>query len=281
MKKSILLLLLFFIQYSFACNCLTFKEAQKKALLENKFILVYYSNSFETDDDGNGVFYLPSLSETENEISNKFIFLCITSFNVKQSKYKKYQLNELPTLLIVDAIGNELHRFINTDTTIDIYQVLKSFSTPSQTINKELKNYIDKPNYVSALRLSQKYFDYSMLINNQYKKDIFILSEYYINQAESFLSKKDENYFEKKQKIDLFKLYRYAFDMKFDILNERINEFDESSMIYENKNIYYFLKLLAAKAMKTDQVLNIEEKTKTFDGFDDYLEKMNLLLYKV
>ena len=81
MKKAAFLLIFMFVQHAFSCNCLTYSEAKKKALKENKFIIAHFNNSFYTDSNRNGKFYFNELSIEQNKIFENFIYWCVPNNN--------------------------------------------------------------------------------------------------------------------------------------------------------------------------------------------------------
>jgi hypothetical protein len=278
MKKCITLLILFSVQFLFSCNCLSYNEAQKKSINENKFILLHYTSSMRMDDKGNGIFYLRNLTDEENKIAENFVYLCISFGNIKWNQFDKYQLNKKEAIVLLDANGEIIYRTEDLKDGEKVYLMLKNFSKTPTVLNSILKNYIKKPTYSSSLRISQYYYDYSMLFEQEYRKSILDLGLNYINKAEELATKKDKDNESYNQKIKLFKLFRFAFNQNFDVLFERINEIDEATVNSENTTIYYFLKFLGAKAMQSDDLVKLEEKTKSIEGFDYYINKANLIL---
>lgn len=268
----------FVVQISFACNCITDKEARKKAIIENKFILLQYSSSMHVDDKDNGVFKLKSLSSSENEIANNFVYLCVFNYNLSFNLYGKYKLNKEDVLLVLDINGEEVYRFKEFKDDKKIYSILKDFSNIRNDLNAVFKSYIANPTIDNMLNISQKYFDYSIILDHNYSKDFINIGVEYIKNAEKILFNKDENYNIQKQKLELFKLFKFAYNHNFDITFERIYIMNELNIYNENSNIYYFLKFLSAKAMQSDDLVKLEEKTKTIVGFDFFFKKTEILL---
>ncbi len=79
MKTFFFTLFVFFIQNIFACDCLDFHKAAKKAYAENKFILAHFSNFHKVNSEGKGYLELNGLTDEEKEIFNShFIYVCIS-----------------------------------------------------------------------------------------------------------------------------------------------------------------------------------------------------------
>ena len=82
-------------------------------------------------------------------------------------------------------------------------------------------NYFKMKNYTTSTRVYMKYLDYSLLVESEAKSKIINLSVDYLNDAKKDLSKKDENYNEKKQKLDLLALFELAYEKKYEKISKK------------------------------------------------------------
>jgi hypothetical protein len=279
LKNTIILFLVFAAQASWACNCLSFNQAKEKALKENKFLLVHFSSSFHTNDKGDGIMTLPALDEEANKVADDYIYFCVHK-GANPKLVREYNIKRSFELLILDANGFELFRFPEHVREIEIFSILTEFVIPTNFFANDLVSYHEKSTYNTALRVAQKYFDYTLQTSDFVRDDIIDLAASYLKIAEGKLSAKDENFKEKQQRLELFKLYRWAYERKFDVLNERINSFTASEITESNKSIFYFLKYISSKALNHDDFTAIETTAKSIDGFDYFVAKTNLILNK-
>jgi uncharacterized membrane protein len=106
------------------------------------------------------------------------------------------------------------------------------------------------------------------------------LSDSYLDDAKKELSKKDENYSEKKQKIELLALYELAYNMKFEKVSKKLATLRENEISENNKNYYVFLKYLTSKALNSPDFANVEKLASGIEDFNYYIDKANLILSK-
>ncbi len=277
MKNTIFIFFIFIFHSTNACNCLTFKEAQKKSIASNKFILLHFGNSFYADDNNKGYLKMSDDNENNRFLSDNYIYVCVYKSESPEI-YSNYKIEFSPQLLVVDANANEIIRFSEKNTNIEIVNALKNFTIPINFFASEFKSYQIKQGYSTALRLALKYFDYSFLIDFNLKKNVFKIAETYLIEAEKELSKKDEKFIEKIQKIQLFKLYHWAYNKNLDVLNEKLALIKPDSIHEDNIMIYYFLKYASAKALQTDNFSEIEKQVNQMEGFEYYKQKADLII---
>lgn len=277
MKKAAYLLIFLFVQHAFSCNCLTYSEAKKKALKENKFIIAHFNNSFYTDSNRNGKFYFNELSIEQNKIFENFIYWCVPNNNYIDNDlyYKKYNVTKSPSILIIDPKGVEVYRITFKESDSDFQNVFTNFSQMSIS-HKE--NFKVKNNFNTLVTVAENYFDYTINLSKTSKSQLFNTIDNYLFEAEEILKNNDKDYIEKKQKIDLLKLYRFAYNSNFDILNDKLNTIDVNSIKNNNVKSYYFLKYIALKAMKNNDLLLVEAKLKTFSEFKELKRISDILL---
>lgn len=278
-KKAIFFLLIITSGYGFACNCLDFNKAQKKAIEQNKFLLVHFSDSFYTNEKGDGIMSLPLLSDESNRIVDNYIFVCVPKTQ-HPSLLKKYNITEDFQLMILDSNGYELHRFKKFEKQVDIYNVLLNFTIPKGFFSSDFSNYSSCKNYSNATRLAIKYFDYSLLVEKALKPEIYKAANYYLEEATKLLSKKDELYKEKIEKIRIINLYYWAYNKNFDVLNQKINSFSASDLNENNLILFYFLKYMSSKSLQTDDFKEIDERIRKIEGFDGFVKKAELIMYQ-
>lgn len=276
MKKILLFFFFLASVFSQACPCLSFKEAQKKALLANKFILVHFGNYSQIEM---GMPFLKEVQSAENSriLMENFIYVCVPKER-SETLYKKFHINDSQTVLIVDANGVELFKFSNFESPENAVAVLQNFSFADPFLGNDLNNFHKNKSYNTALRLAQKYYDYSIVLDKNLKKHVFKAAEFYLDEAEAFLSKKDPILEEKNQKIALLKLYRWAYLKNFSLLNQNLQSFLEASIYENNKSAFYFLKYITAKVLHHNDFTEIAAQANQVEGFDYFIKKSALIL---
>lgn len=277
MKKLILFSLLAFSQFSNANWMTSFEDAKKMALATNKFMIVDFWATWcgpckKMDWE--------SWSDAEvNQILEGYIQVKVDIDEEKQLA-GLYSVSSIPNMFIMDGNGKVVHSFMGYHDAAELKIELQKFAFSTEFLNSELVNYFKMKNYNTSLRVFQKYLDYSLLVNDKVKDKILDLGDMYLNDAKKELSKKDENYAEKKQRLDLLKLYELVYDMKFDKVSDKLSEFKESDISEGNMDSYYFLKYITAKAQNSSGLADIESKVKEREGFDFFITKTNFILSK-
>ncbi|HNP34022.1 MAG TPA: thioredoxin domain-containing protein [Flavobacterium sp.] len=279
MKKIALFSLLFLSQFSQAGTWMTsFDEAKKMALATNKFILVDFWATWcgpckQMDMD--------SWNNMEvNQVLDNYIQVKVDIDNNKDIA-NKYGIQLIPNMYIMDANGKVVYSFEGYHDANALKRELIKFAYSTSFLSNDLINYSKMKNYSTSTRVYMKYLDYSLLVDSEEAKNKLInLSVDYLNDAKKDLSKKDESYDEKKQKLDLLILFELAYEKKYEKVSKKISEMKESDILENNKNYYYFLKYVTAKALNSDDFAAIESKSKEIDGFDFYIDKANHILAK-
>ncbi len=277
MRNIILVFLVVFSLKGLACNCLTIPEAQKKSVATNKLILLHFDNRYDFDDDDKAILNTYQYDEKQNNLIDNYIYVCIQGFNNVQY-FQKYNIEKKSQLLIIDANGEVVYQFIDFKNPNEFVSALLNFNIDKIFLTNELKAFYKNKNYNTALRVAQKYLDYSLLVEPNFRKNLVDISKVYLTKAENNLSKKDLSFIEKQQKLELFKLYQRAYVKNFALLEEKLAQFDSSKILENNIEIYYFLKYISAKGLKSEEFNKIVEKTSTIEGFDYFIKKANTIL---
>lgn len=277
MRNIILVFLVVFSLKGLACNCLTIPEAQKRALATNKLILLHFDNRYDFDDDDKAILNTYQYDEKQNNLIDNYIYVCIQGFNNVQY-FQKYNIEKKSQLLIIDANGEVVYQFIDFKNPNEFVSALLNFDIQKIFLTNELKAFYKNKNYNTAVRVAQKYLDYSLLVEPNFRKNLVDISKVYLTKAENNLSKKDLSFIEKQQKLELFKLYQWAYVKNFALLEEKLAQFDSSKIHENNIEIYYFLKYISAKGLKSEEFNKVVEKTSTIEGFDYFIKKANTIL---
>ncbi len=278
MKKTLLLLLVLTSQFSEAGWITSFDQAQKMALSTNKLMIVDF---WATWCGPCKKMDMESWNNSEvNLILQDYIQVKI-DIDLEKELATKYGISSIPNMFIMDGNGKVVYNFSGFHDANGLKRELNKFALNVEYLSSDLQNYYKQKSYNSSLRVSQKYFDYSLLVDKDIKYYIVNTADEYLSEAKKNLSKSDEAYTEKKQKLELLSLYKFAFNSSFSKLEKKISEFNESEINENNIEIYYFLKYLACKGMNRDRQLpELQQKINTIEGFDFFIQKADLIITK-
>lgn len=280
MKKLVVLFVVLFSQFNYACDCDDLKWVQKAALKSDKFVLLHFSDRFSYE--GNDFSGTPTINPIQltpqiNPLMPDFLYACANK-RLNSWAINQYQITAFPQLLILDGNGRVVYRFTNPDDAQEFSSVIMNFSFSTKFFKGEARQFHDNSSYNSALRLAQKYLDFSLMVDAPFKNNVFAVGKSYFATAERMLSAKDSDYAAKKQKLELFKLFHWAYEKNFAMLNQELAAIDASNLLESNTNLFYFLKYITAKGLQQEDLLQIEEKVKKMDGFDSFLKRADMIL---
>jgi hypothetical protein len=267
--KNYIIVFLVFSNFCFGQVYTNFKEAQKIALGENKFMLVDFYNDCKGMDKRNWE------HPTIVALLKNFVFVKI-DFLKNRDLGNFYDIQNNPNVL--DGNGKLLLRIYESINSIK--NGLEKYSLTTEYQSQELINYYKNKNFTTSICVYQKYLDYYLLVDKELQYNFLKLGEAYFEDAKNSLSKKDENYLEKKQKLDLFALFTYAYQNKFKKLDTKLSDFKEAEILENNLNLYYFLIYISAKAQHKEDFAAVEAKVASLEGFESFIVKANFILNK-
>ena len=264
------------VKNTFACT--TVSQAIDIAANKNSFAMVYfYSGDKSSIEDFTTYF---NLDKKDIDVVSSYYIYDADMFRNKLES-RKYNVTVFPTIIIYDGNGVELVRIENDKKTpIDVKPILENFVFVDKIFGNDIKNFHEAKVFNSAIRVVQKYYDYSLLVSDKYKPNIYTAIDYYSNQAQKYLKKGKDNFELYNEKLNLIKLYKLAFAKDFITLNDKLNSFDTSQIKESNKQYYYFLKYLSSKGLKNNDIVSIENETDKILGFDEYVKKSEVILGK-
>lgn len=274
MKKYIILLILFSIQISHANWLTSYEDAQKMALTTNRFIIVDFwatwcNPCIEMDKNVWN-------DEQLEEILQGFVKLKI-DIDANRELASRYGINGIPNILIIDANGKVIHNILGYQNISNLKSEIEKFNLSTEFLSADLVNYFKAKNFSTTIKLTQKYYDFSLLIDKNIKKKTFNVCKEYLNDYKAILDKKEIDYSKKNQKIELYKLYELAYNFEFNKLNKKISEFKAEEIDPINEYSYWFLKYLAVKGT-SKTTSDIEEILKN-KGLESVINKGNDLYF--
>jgi len=264
-----------FANFSHATWITSFEVAKKEALVSNKFMIVDFWATWCGPCKK-----MDAESWEKAEVKQVLEGYVKVKIDIDREKEvaSLYNISSIPNMFIMDASGKVVYTFSGFHTAAELKRQLDKFAFSTEFLSLDLINYAKNKNYNSTLRLSQKYFDYSMFVPKEIRNDIVVLSNSYVSDAKKMLNKKEDDFLQKKQRIELLELYALAYNHKFDKLFKRLAELKESDIVEANVDQFYFLKYLSSKALNSEDFLNIEAKVREIEGFDVFIKKAEVLL---
>nr|WP_315140591.1 thioredoxin family protein [uncultured Flavobacterium sp.] len=277
MRKRFLIILMFYSFISSASNWQTdFATAQRIALATNRFILIDFWASWcgpckQMDMD--------TWSNQEvNLLTEDFVMLKI-DIDANRELASMYSITSIPNMFIIDANGKKLISFSGYKSPSQLKNEVKNHLLSTEFIANELINVYKKADFRTLTSLIIKYYDYSLYVGKEASKDVVFLNREYLRDIKKKLNKKDANYIEQIQKVELLNLYEMAYLKKFDKLEKKLNEKfkDEAQVLFTNELSYNFLKYLVLKGNNRPELLQFEEKLRNSD-FSFIIDKANRLI---
>jgi hypothetical protein len=205
-------------------------------------------------------------------------FFEFTLYKGESRKYlKRYNITELPTILVIDGNGKELYRYNDYTNPTGMKDALRNFVIPKYFLMNDLNNFHEKKTFDSAIRIAQLYLDYSLKVDMKFRKNVYSISEAYLEEAQK-LAGKSKACLDYCQKLELVSLFQMAYKKDFSILKQKLAAIDVSTLDERSGSYYYFLKYITAKAMKTEDFPQIEKAAMQARDFDSFVKKTDLIL---
>ena len=223
-----LFLLVFFISTANASTGNWLKDleqAKKLALSTDKLIIVDFWASWcgpckRMDKE--------SWSDPEiQKIMKNYVPLQI-DIDVKKRDAMKYGVRAIPYIFIIDGNGEVIYRSLGYMPKQEVARVLKKYALNTSFLKNAAVKFYQHQNYVTSLRLAERYLDFSLYLDNEIKPEFLNVAENYLKQGEKSLSKRQKNFKFIKEKVELLELTAslYAGDKSLKKDLEKINSQD-------------------------------------------------------
>ncbi len=272
MKKITFLLFFVCINVNATQWLTSFEDAQKLALATNKNILIDFWATWcgpckKMDED--------SWSKAEvKELMNNFVSLKI-DIDIYREISSKYSVRAIPYVFIVDPNGKVVFKKLSYMGKAEVMRVLKKYSYSTKYFKDDFLNFYKKKNGDLALKIAQRYFDYSIYVKEDVKRDFLKVANNYLKEAYSFY-KKEGNRRKNAQRIGLLedvydKVLRGKYEKAHKIIEKK---YKEDKITSNNKLLYTFLRL--AIYNKSNDKANAKvwyNKMKLLEGYrSEYLK---------
>lgn len=242
MKKIYtILLLLFCISSGFAQNnawLTSFEDAQKLSIATNKLIFI----DFYADWCGpckkmeREAFADPEIKK----ILKNYILLRL-DFDNQVALRNKYGVRAIPYVFVVDSQGLVVNKEKGYRGKSKVQSLLETYNLNTSFLQRENVQYFQNKNYVTAMRLAQKYLDFSLFLQKEIRPDFLNVAEAYIEYSEDLLDKEQSNYALMSQKIELLELTSDLYNENYRRLERGLNKINKDEVHELNKDVYNFL----------------------------------------
>ncbi len=276
MKYFLFLLVLFSPLRSYAAYFTNFEEAQKVALASNKLMLVDFTRSWCAPTTKPMGLCTLNLGD-QNKVFQEYVFVQVDHQTISYY-FKNFDFKISPEIFIIDANAKYIHSFSGFLDEKSMNIELEKFALSTDFLFNELFSYYKSKNYNTALRVYQKYLDYSLLVDKNIKSYFITLANLYFQDAKEKLEKKDLEYEEKNQKLNLFKLYQLVYNHDLESIEKKLNKIKRQNIKEGNINIFYFLKYIVAKGLQNQNLNEIEIEIAKFEDFDYFKDKADFIL---
>ena len=241
-----------------AGNWLTnLEQAQKLALSTDKLILVDFWASWcgpckRMDKE--------SWSDPEIQKMMQDYIPVQIDLDRNQRDAMKYGVRSIPYIFIIDGNGEVVYQSLGYMKKDQVKEVLQKYALNTSFLRQEAVTYYQHQNYVTSLRLAEKYLDYSLYLKENIKADFLKVAEKYLKQSDKLLKRKQKNYRFIKEKIELLEINAalYADDQK--TLQKFLKQTSPKDLDPKNRPLFAYINLCAnrnvpAEAEKWAQVL--------------------------
>lgn len=250
MKKTILVLLISLMAYSTvnAQWMSSFEDAQKLAVATNKLILIDFWATWcqpclKMDSDTWG-------KDEVKKLMRNYVSLKIDIDN-NRNIARKYSANRIPYVVIIDPTGEIVYDESGYKDKGQMMKVLKKFSLNTSALQNDFLSFKKESNSAVALSIAEKYFDYSIYVDESVKNNFLRLANKYLKKAKKLSDKK--TYKTKySQRVNLLgSVYRDLIRGKYEKVIKTLNkEFQEDKILDENKGLYNFLYFASYNKLK-------------------------------
>ncbi len=265
--KRIIIGIVFFIGSCFHINAqdwmTSLEVAKNLATVQGKLLFAIWEDaSYDPYPvlirDNKGNTYVDDLFA--NESINEVIWEYFVPVIISESKYETL-FNDIDgkrnvtyidkfnddTIKIMDANGNIINTTIAYYEYLDIEKFIKTYALDTSILSNEIKFYQTNADFNTTYRLTSKYIDYAVLIENKKVRSEFItLSNYYLKEALAYIVSEDpERHKELEQKVMFQNMKQQLVLNKPKKVLRRLKKIEASEVSEANSELWAFLNYTA------------------------------------
>ncbi|UJH92436.1 thioredoxin family protein [Antarcticibacterium sp. 1MA-6-2] len=223
------------------------EQAQKLAIATDRLIVVDFWASWcgpckRMDRES---WQSPEVSQ----LLNKFIPLKL-DLDKSREIARKYEVKGIPYIFIIDGNGEIVYKNIGYLRKTEVLKVLEKYALNTEFIRKESLDFYQHENYVTSIRLGEKYLDYALFVNNDVRWEFIEMGKVYLKKGEKMLDKEQSNYNMMREKIDLLQLTAELYKGNFKKVGRNLEKMDEANLNKLNQKQFAFLQYCIAREEK-------------------------------
>lgn len=163
----------------------------------------------------------------------------------------KYNVRSIPYVFIIDGNGQVVYKSLGYMNKNKVLEVLKKYALNTSFLKNEAISYFQHQNYVTSLRLGEKYLDYSLYLKDDVKRDFIDLAQGYITHSEKLLKRKQDNYSFIKEKIELLELTAALYANNERAVEKTLSKKSLEDIDPKNRTLYAYINLCLNKKNRT------------------------------
>lgn len=279
MKKITAILAIFLaVSYASAQNNIwlsDFENAQKLSIATNKLIFIDFYASWcgPCKRMEKEAFADPEIKE----ILNNYVLLRL-DFDREVALRNKYGVRAIPYIFVTDSQGHIINGQKGYSGKNAVREFLDAYNLNLSYLQRENAQFYENENYVTAMRLAQKYLDFSLFLDRNIKSDFLKIADIYLSKAEEALEKKQSNYKVMSQKIELYELTSVLYNGRFKKLERGLKKMEENSIHELNQDAFNFLNYcLAYQNNEKEELQKWETAVLNSTSAELYMKKKNEL----
>ncbi|WP_262707972.1 thioredoxin family protein [Salegentibacter sp. 24] len=179
------------------------------------------------------------------KVLDNFILLRL-NFDNEIALRNKYGVRAIPYVFIVDSQGHVINEQKGYRDKNNVKDLLDTYNLNTEFLQRENLQYFQNQNYVTAMRLAQKYLDFSLFLKKEIRPEFIRVADAYIGYSEDLLDKEQSNYKLMSQKIELLELTSALYDERYGKLERGLKDIEKEGVEELNKDVYNFLKYCLA-----------------------------------
>lgn len=183
-------------------------------------------------------------NEEVKDLLKNYVLVKI-NFDGNHDLSNQFEVQSIPYYFITDSNGTVIDKKLGYSGAREMNitkEKLKKFSVNLSYLQTPMAQYQHTKNYITALRLAEKYLDFSLFVDKQIKNEILDLSHYYLKEAENLLDKDQKNFKMIDQKIELTEAIIDLYNEKFSRVERFLSKkIDDTELTQNNEALFAYL----------------------------------------
>lgn len=295
MKKTLLLILIFFSAFGFSQSnewMTSLDIAKRLALVQNKMIFAIWEDAASYEyhvliNDKNGKTVIVNLFDSESlndiiweyyvpvKLSESIYLDLFNEIKGKRSESYIQKFND-DSIKIMDINGNIINtNLIDNNKMMNFSSYIAKYAMDTSFLKQELISYSTDKNFTSSYFLVSKYIDYACFSDSNIRSEIIELSNIYLDEANNYMqSSNSSNKIISLQAIQLLRIKQNLVLNKPKKVIRQLKKMRDSEIYRVNQSLFNFLNYTAYELLKDEEKANLwKNKVSLVD-----LKKANLII---